>query len=247
MRTIPMGALYDGEKFLVEKYAVAVSPGLTLMRPEPLNRVGKQLQVLKAGVTVQRTVGDQVFAALPSVSGELAEIGRLYPGATLKDETFRNVQLEQRLEQDAFTIVHIASHGQFRADARDTFILTFDSTLSLDMLERLMLPSKFREQPIELLTLSACQTATGDDGARAALGMAGIAVKAGARSAMATLWFVSDEASSELVGRFYGELRDNPTLSRAESLQRAQLHVLQTDRFRHPYYWAPFLMIGNWK
>jgi CHAT domain-containing protein len=247
LRTVPMAALWDGEKFLVEKYAVAISPGLTLMRPEPLNRAGKQLQVLKAGVTIQRTVGDKVFAALPSVSGELAEIGRLYPGATLKDETFRNVQFEQRLEEDAFTIVHIASHGQFRPDARDTFILTFDSTLSLDMLERLMLPSKFRDQPIELLTLSACQTATGDDGARAALGMAGIAVKAGARSAMATLWFVSDEASSELVGKFYSELRDHSELSRAEALQRAQLQILDTDRFRHPYYWAPFLMIGNWK
>ncbi|HEX8341209.1 MAG TPA: CHAT domain-containing protein, partial [Tepidisphaeraceae bacterium] len=224
-----------------------ISPGLTLMRPEPLNRAGRRLQVLKAGITIERKVGTVTFAALPNVGNELDRIDDLYPGATLKDEEFRNKPFEQSIEDNAFTIVHIASHGQFKADARDTFILTYDSTLGLDMLEKLMLPSKFREQPIELLTLSACQTAAGDDGARAALGMAGIAVKAGVRSAMATLWFVSDEASSELVGRFYGNLSDNAETSRAQALRQAQLHVLAIDRFRHPYYWAPFLMIGNWK
>lgn len=247
LRMVPMAALWDGEKFLVERFAIAISPGLTLMRPEPLDRAGRQLQVLKAGVTVERTVGKTVFAALPNVSNELDQIQKLYPGMVLKDQDFRSNRLETDLEQNAFRIVHIASHGQFKADARDTFILTYDSTLSLDQLERLMLPSKFRDEPIELLTLSACQTAAGDDGARAALGMAGIAVKAGARSAMATLWFVSDEASSELVAEFYKQLQGNPMLSRSEALQRAQLHVLQIDRFRHPYYWAPFLMIGNWK
>jgi CHAT domain-containing protein len=247
LRSVPMAALWDGKQFLVEKYAIAISPGLTLMRPEPLDRTGRQIQVLKAGVTTERTVGKTVFAALPNVSNELDQINDLYPGTLLKDEGFRNRPFEQSLEENAFTIVHIASHGQFKADSRDTFILTYDSTLSLDMLEKLMLPSKFREQPIELLTLSACQTAAGDDGSRAALGMAGIAVKAGARSAMATLWFVSDEASSELVTQFYGNLRDNPQMSRAEAMRRAQQHVLAIDRFRHPYYWAPFLMIGNWK
>ncbi len=247
LRMVPMAALWDGRQFLTQRYAIAVSPGLTLMRPEPLDRAGRQLSVLKAGVTIERTVGKQTFSALPNVSNELDEIQKLYPGALLKDETFVNSSFEQQLEQDTFRIVHIASHGQFKAEARDTFILTYDSTLNLDQLERLMMPSRFKDDPIELLTLSACQTAAGDDGARAALGMAGIAVKAGARSAMATLWFVSDEASSALVSKFYEELQRDPTLSRSKALRNAQLSVLDFDRFRHPYYWAPFLMIGNWK
>lgn len=92
--------------------------------------------------------------------------------------------------------MHIASHGQFSGDSNQTFLLAYNEKLSIDRLEELMGLSQYRKQPVELLTLSACQTAAGDD--RAALGLAGIAIKAGARSALASLWFVSDEAVSEL-------------------------------------------------
>jgi CHAT domain-containing protein len=91
--------------------------------------------------------------------------------------------------------------------------------------------------------LSSCQTAVGDD--RAALGLAGIAIKAGARSALATLWMIYDPAAAVLVPEFYRHLRD-PRVSKAEALRRAQLAVLQDERLAHPAYWAPYLMIGNW-
>jgi CHAT domain-containing protein len=91
--------------------------------------------------------------------------------------------------------------------------------------------------------LSACQTAAGDE--RAALGLAGIALRAGARSALGSLWNISDEATYELVVQFYTALKD-PKLSRAAALQRAQLALLAGQRFRHPFYWSPFLIIGNW-
>jgi CHAT domain-containing protein len=113
----------------------------------------------------------------------------------------------------------------------------------MDDLEKYMSMTTFREQPIELLTLSACQTATGDD--RAALGLAGIAVKAGARSALATLWFINDQASAVLVSEFYTQLQD-PSLSKVKALQQAQLKLLEDRRYRHPIYWSPFLLIGNW-
>lgn len=96
---------------------------------------------------------------------------------------------------------------------------------------------------MELLTLSACQTAAGDD--RAALGLAGVAVKAGARSALATLWFINDQATALLITEFYHQLRD-PDLSKAKALQRAQLILLNDRRYQHPGYWSPFLLIGNW-
>ena len=103
---------------------------------------------------------------------------------------------------------------------------------------------RFREdRPLELLTLSACQTAAGDD--RAALGLAGIAIKAGARSALATLWYINDQSSSDLVTEFYRQLQD-PSISRATALQRAQLQLLNVPGYEHPGYWAPFLLINNW-
>jgi len=91
--------------------------------------------------------------------------------------------------------------------------------------------------------LSACGTAAGNE--RSALGLAGVAVKAGARSALATLWYVNDQAASYLVTNFYRQLSD-PSLSKAKALQAAQLQMLGERRYRHPGYWSPFLLIGNW-
>jgi CHAT domain-containing protein len=91
--------------------------------------------------------------------------------------------------------------------------------------------------------LSACETAVGDD--QAALGLAGIAVKAGARSAVATLWSVHDQATAVLISEFYSQLRD-PWVSRAMALQRAQLKLINDPKFEHPAFWSPFLLINNW-
>jgi CHAT domain-containing protein len=97
---------------------------------------------------------------------------------------------------------------------------------------------------VELLMLSACETAAGDD--RSALGLAGVAVKVGARSAVASLWSASDESTPALVAGFYRHLFE-PGVNRAEALRRAQLEVMAGPKFRHPFYWAPFLLIGNWR
>ena len=116
--------------------------------------------------------------------------------------------------------------------------------MNLDDLERLIRPGQFRGRPVELVTLSACQTAAGDD--RAALGMAGVAVKSGARSAIASLWFVNDQSSSDLISAFYKNLWDQSGPTKAQALRKAQLSLLETRTYRHPCYWAPYLLIGNW-
>jgi CHAT domain-containing protein len=113
----------------------------------------------------------------------------------------------------------------------------------MDRLSQVVGLFRFRETPLELLTLSACETAAGDD--RAALGLAGVAIKAGARSALATLWTVSDEASAVLVTEFYQQLH-NASASRAAALQRAQQKLLADRRYQHPAYWSPFLLLNNW-
>lgn len=237
LRTIPMAALHDGKQFLTAKYALATTPGLTLTDPRPIKR--ENVQVLLSGLTESV----QGFPALPNVAEELQTINSLYGGTVLQDKKFLLSNIEKELTENSYSIVHIASHAQFDSDVTKTFLLTYDTKLSMDTLARLMGLTTFREDAVELLTLSACQTAAGDD--RAALGLAGIAVKSGARSVLATLWVVNDRASALLVSEFYRQLQD-PSVSKATALQRAQLKLLSDRRYRHPGYWGPFLLIGNW-
>jgi len=238
LRNVPMGALSDGKHFLIERYAVAVTPGLTLMEPKPIQ--GQSAELLAAGLS-DATEG---FAALPHVPEELSTLHRLYPGAELLNQQFDKKSVRDALRREHYSIVHIASHGVFSGDASKTFLLTYQGKLSLPELQALIAPSKFRGEPIELLTLSACETAAGDD--RAALGLAGVAIKAGARSALATLWRADDQATASVVEDFYTRLKNDPTLSKARALQQAQIRLLSDPRYHHPYYWSPYLLIGNW-
>ena len=237
LRTIPLGALYDGERFLVERYAVATTPGLSLTDPQPIER--GQATVMLNGLTESV----QGFAPLPYVAQELQTVQKLYGGTVLENRDFTIPAMEKDLGENPYRIVHIASHGQFDSDVNKTFLLTYDGKLGMNKLEQILGLSRFRTSAVELLTLSACQTAAGDD--RAALGLAGVAIKAGARSALATLWTVNDPASAELVADFYRALQDASN-SKAKSLQQAQLGLLKDVRYRHPSYWSAFLLIGNW-
>ncbi|MFQ5992589.1 MAG: CHAT domain-containing protein [Nitrospiraceae bacterium] len=237
LRTIPMAALHDGKQFLIDKYAVGITPGLDLTDPRPIKR--ENVKVLAAGLTESV----QGFPPLPYVAGELEAIQGLYEGDRLLNQAFITSSVEEELRDEKFTIVHVASHGQFESEVGKTFLLTFDDKLTMDRLNQYVGLFRFRDDPLELLTLSACETAAGDD--RAALGLAGIAIKAGARSALATLWYINDQASSILVAEFYRQLQD-ASVSRAVALQRAQLKLLSDPRYRHPGYWSPFLLINNW-
>jgi len=237
LRTIPLGALHDGRHFLIQRYAVAVTPGLDLTDPRPLQRQGGR--VFLGGLS--EAVGG--FPPLKFVRDELEKVEALYRGTLLLNSQFSIPRIQEELAERRFTVVHFASHAEFRADVTHSFVLTFDGKLSMDRLQRIVRPFQFRENGLELITLSACETAAGDD--RAALGLAGVAVKAGAKSALATLWYVDDEASSLLVVEFYRQLRD-PSISKAVALQRAQWKLLDDPRYRHPGYWSPYLLINNW-
>ena len=238
LRNIPMSSLYDGQRYLIEKYAVAVTPGLTLMEPRPFKKQGIAL------VANGLSDGVQGFSPLKYVPTELSNLRNLFGGTQLMNSQFVKANVDKEFAQENYSIVHIASHGHFDADAKKTFVLTYDGKLTLDELEQLLRPSQLRDKPVELLSLSACQTAAGDD--RAALGLAGIAIKAGARSAFATLWFVNDESSTLLVSDFYNQLRNHPDISKAKALRAAQLKLIADPRYAHPCYWAPYLLIGNW-
>jgi CHAT domain-containing protein len=235
LRTIPMAALHDGAQFLISKYALATTPGLALTDPRPLPRA--TTKALAMGLT------DAAEGALPYVSQEVRGVQRLYGGTVLLNQAFRLSRMETALQQGQFSIVHIASHGHFASDVTQSFLLTFDEKLTLERLAQVVGRVRFHNEPLELLTLSACDTAIGDD--RAALGLAGVAIKAGARSALASLWQVQDEAAAILVVEFYRQLHD-ASVSRAVALQRAQIHLLQDPRYQHPFFWAPFLLLNSW-
>jgi CHAT domain-containing protein len=237
LRTIPMSALHDGKQFLIARYAIGITPGLDLTDPRPLRR--ERMKVLVAGVTESV----QGFAPLPGVGAELEAVRGLFRTESLMDREFQVANLAAKLKDPELTVVHIASHGRFGSDVGGTFLLAFDEKLTMDRLNQLIGTFKFREEPLELLTLSACDTAAGDD--RAALGLAGVAIKAGARSALATLWHINDPVTARLVAEFYRQLKD-PAVSRAAALQRAQLQLIADPRYAHPGFWSPFLLINNW-
>ena len=237
LRTIPIAALHDGKQHLIERYALATTPGLDLTDPRPIKR--DSIELLLTGLTEPV----QGYPSLQHVSQELDNIYETYGGKLLKDNTFLTSNVKTELTGQSYSIVHIASHGEFSGTAENSFVLTYDSKLTMNDLEQFIGVSKFRDKPVELLTLSACQTAAGDE--RAALGLAGIAIKAGARSALASLWQVNDQASSLLISEFYKQLK-NPSVSKSKALQKAQISILKDLRYRHAGYWSPFLLIGNW-
>ncbi|WP_181357811.1 CHAT domain-containing protein [Stenomitos frigidus] len=242
LRNMPMGVLHDQtqNQYLVEQYSIALTPGLQLLGVQ--RRLQQPSRALIAGLSEAR-LG---FSALPNVATELKQIqSQVSDSRVLLDTQFTNQSLQADLRTTSFPIVHFATHGKFSSQLENTFILTWDGQLNIDQLRSLLQRSQLgQKEPLELLVLSACETATGDN--RAALGLAGVAVRAGARSTVATLWQVNDASSSTLMGQFYQEL-NKPKLTKAEALRSAQLALLRNDQYQHPYFWAPYVLVGNWQ
>lgn len=237
LRNIPMAALRDRHQYLIEKYSIALAPSLELLDPKPLQR--RQLKALTVGLSEAR----QGFAPLLNVPLELKQIQSEVSSVVLLNQKFTSNAFQNQIESTNFPIVHIATHGQFSSKAEQTFILSWDDRINVKQLDRILQPRNKSNGAIELLVLSACQTAAGDK--RAALGLAGIAVRAGARSTLATLWSVDDAATAELMNEFYRELA-NTTVTKAEALRRAQLKLIKNPQAQHPIYWAAYVLVGNW-
>ena len=238
LRNIPMAALHDGEKYLIEQYRVAIAPGLQLLNSNPMGR--DRFKALLGGLTE----GTEEFSPLPGVKAEVTEIGETLPATILLDRQFTTNALQTKIKTLPFSIMHLATHGQFSSKAEETFILTWDGRIDVKELSTLLTNRELTNSPpIELLVLSACQTAKGDN--RAALGLAGVAVRSGASSTLASLWMVSDKSTAEFMVQFYQELL-KPGVTKAEAVRRAQLHLLKQPEFNHPYFWASFILVGSW-
>jgi CHAT domain-containing protein len=259
LRSIPIAALYDGRQFLVEKYSIGLMPSLSLTDTRYQNI--KNLQVL--------AMGADKFAehkSLPAVPIELSTITpTLWQGKSFLNEAFTLENLKAQRQQQPFGIIHLATHASFQPGApNNSYIQLWDSKLGLNQLSEL----GWNKPPVELLVLSACRTALGNEDAE--LGFAGLAVQAGVKSALGSLWYVSDEGTLGLMTDLYQQLKQTPI--KAEALRQAQLAMLkgqvyikgsqlvsgskslplpaelaqlEDTKFEHPYFWAGFTLIGS--
>ncbi|WP_335013579.1 CHAT domain-containing protein [Nostoc sp.] len=227
LRSVPMAALHDGEKYLIQKYAIATIPSLNLTDIKPLNR--QNLRILALGLTVDATIDNKIYSPLSDVGTEIDGVLEKIPGKKLLNDDFTSDRLKIELDKQAYSIIHIATHGEFGAEPEDTFIVTGkNQKLSFNKLEEQIRRVTSSNQLLELLTLTACETAVGDE--RSALGLAGVAIQAGAKSALASLWAISDKSTAQIAISFYNELLNNPNISKAEALQSAQIELIENKK-----------------
>ncbi|MBD2491983.1 CHAT domain-containing protein [Aulosira sp. FACHB-615] len=239
LRNLPIAALYDGKKYLVEKYTIALSFGLEPQNPKSLVR--QQLRVLIAGLT-KPPLGFANFAPLPAIKSESNLIASAGVSTTnLLDQAFTSKELEKNVNTVPFNVLHLATHCQFNYHAENTFILAADGPINVTKFNNLLRSrNESRSGALELLVLSACQTAVGDNAAL--VGLAGAAVRSGARSTLASLWQIDDESTALFVGEFYRQLRSGITT--AEAVRKAQLKLLQHPNYKAPSFWASYVLLG---
>ena len=259
LRSLPFAALHDGEKFVIEKYQIARIPAFNLT--DTTYEAEPEKDVLAMGASK--------FTDLPSLPGVEVELNTIVPklwsGRKIINQQFTIKNFQEAHQQGNFDIVHIASHSKFSAGSpEDSYIQFSDRKLSLEQLADLELELP----PVDLLVLSACETALGNEDAE--FGFAGLAMQAGVKSALASLWLIDDTGTVVLMSEFYQQLRS--TNIKAEALRKAQIRMLQqkvfvegtkirgsavevnlptttvqteAQNFSHPFYWAGFTIIGN--
>ncbi|NJM63107.1 MAG: CHAT domain-containing protein [Oscillatoriales cyanobacterium RU_3_3] len=277
LRSIPLAALHSGTdgnnpqsgKFLVEKYAIALMPSLTLTDIRYTDI--RNAKVLAMGAS--EFAPDQRQTPLPFVPLELSAIPREpWKPAAFLNESFTLNNLEMQRRSQPFGIIHLATHAQFKSGPpENSFIQLWNDKLPLTEVQNL----SWNNPPVTLLVLSACQTARGDRDAE--LGFAGLAFKAGVKSVLGSLWYVRGEGTLPLMAEFYHQLTRGKI--KVESLRSAQMAMLQGKvkidseglisidnesrmlssgqplkidlelsgniNLSHPYYWSGFTMIGS--
>lgn len=238
LQNVPMASLYDGNSYLIEKYSIALNLGLQLIDKNPLEK--DKFNVLVAGLSEKV---DNYFLELPDVKEEV----KVIPNSTVllnADFTFNTLQ--QKINSQSFSVVHLATHGLFSSNPEETFIWAANQEkINVNQLINLLRSQQQNQlNPIKLLVLSACQTAKGDKWA--ALGIAGVAVRSGARSTIASLSNVPDKSTALMMKYLYEEL-GKPGVTEAEALRSAQLKIFENPEFKQPSYWSSFILLGSWR
>ncbi|MDJ1185672.1 CHAT domain-containing protein [Roseofilum casamattae] len=266
LRSLPIASLHDGEQFLIEKYQLGLIPSFSFI--DPSYRSIQNATILGFGVSDGGK--NREFPPLPAVPIELSVLEELWNGQTFINPNATVENLQRYSKNEEVKMMHIATHAEFRSgQVTDSFIQFWDGNMNLDRLREVSQLSQWSLNPrVELLVLSACRTALGSE--EAELGFSGLALQAGVKTALGSLWYISDEGALALMAEFYQQLKTEKT--KASALRQAQLNLLQGnvniqnrqlvlsnnfnipaperagDRqlFRHPYYWSAYTLIGNW-
>ncbi|WP_426991492.1 CHAT domain-containing protein [Methylomonas sp. CM2] len=272
LRAVPYSVLQDGGRFLVEQYAIVTLPGLTFQNWDKQVAKRKNLRALVAGLSrpdgaaidtlpdnvVERLIGNKPAdvaqkamdrsrlveeLSLPNIEREIDSVAKRQNSTMLLNNQFTASALKRDIETGDYAKVHIASHGYFGKNAKESFVMAYDQNLTLLDFEGSLGGDRLKSEPIDLLTLSACETAEGDD--RMLLGFSGLAVKSNVLSAVGSLWSINDQAATEFMHLFYDGLGNS--LNKAEAMRQAQIAMIKSKRFKHPFFWSPFILIGGWQ
>ncbi len=232
LRNIPMAVLYDGNQFLVEKFNIAYSLGLSLSDGEH-----SQPQRFRQALIFGLTVGIPPFGPLPGVATETQDVYNIMGGSRFLNADFTLSNFRYQIQDKYYSIVHLATHGKFGATGELSFLQAFDTRINLNQFEKVLASLK---HPIDILTLSACETAAGDN--RSTLGLAGVAVRNDVKNVLATLWFVNDADTVLLINNFYSYLRQSD-ISPVLALRKAQIQLIADNK--HPALWSSFVVVSN--
>ncbi|MDB9493256.1 CHAT domain-containing protein [Spirulina subsalsa CS-330] len=259
LRAIPLAALHDGKQFLVEKYSLGQIPSLSLTNSE--------YQPLQNATVLAMGASDfQQLDPLPAVPAELAIVQSMNPSTIYLNQAFTWENLYHESNQRNFDIVHLATHAEFRrGSAHNAYIqLWGNEQITMNRLREL---NWYDAPQVELLIFSACETALGDP--LAELGFAGLAVQAGVKSVLASLWKISDVGTMQLMSQFYEHLNHADITTKSEALRQAQISLIhgdlnpltdssiqhhltaemwlstQSTALSHPYYWSSFMLVGS--
>lgn len=230
LRNLPMAGLYDGEKFLAQKWASVSSIGLNFTSTSKR----ENLEALVFGLEAARNG----WSKLDNVEKETSFVRDIFGGERFLDKNFTVDNLTRQLQRDNYSVLHLATHGYFGGTAETSFILAYDTKITAAKLENILLQS---EVPLELLVLSACETSVGSE--RALLGLAGVAARSGVASTLGSLWQVEDEDQAKMVEGFYFQIKEN-NVNKASALQRVQINEIR--KLTLPQKWAALNLIGDW-
>ena len=241
LRYVPFVALHDGKDYLISRYALPTYTSVTR------TNLKEPSQSVWTGAGLGVTQAHQDSKALPAVREELYNIiGPLIPGEIYLDQAFTAERL-QAVGRQRLPVVHIASHFTFSQGTElNSFLLLGDgSQLNLGAIRT----GDYQFGGVDLLTLSACETGLGfgrDERGHEIEGFGVIAQQKGAKAVIATLWKVEDTSTATLMAAVYRN-RQTQGLTKIEALRQAQLSLKKQAKYAHPYFWAPFILMGNWK
>ncbi|NJL53004.1 MAG: CHAT domain-containing protein [Hydrococcus sp. SU_1_0] len=234
LRNVPMAALHDGENFLVEDYAITNSLGLIIRAKDSNPKIEK---VTAFGLTI----GINQFPPLPYVEQEINQLAEIVEEEQFLNDEFTKSNFKKQIESSKSPLIHVATHGRFSGNLENSFLQAYQSQINLPELESILSDRSlnFPNNPIELMVLSACDTAAGDP--RATLGMSGVAVRAGVSNVLGSLWSVNDRQIVSLIDGFYNNWIQN-RLSQSEALRQAQLDLINSHDY-HPSNWSSMILL----